>query len=797
MLLKKTALTIAIGLSLAACGGGGGGGGSTQGGNTGGGTPVAANNAPTISGDPLASVNVGDAYSFTPSASDADGDTLTFSIENAPIWLAINSSSGEISGNPLQGDIGGAEDIRITVSDGQATASLAPFTITVMPEILGRDNFEPKGDVFPFDGGFQSVGELALTTGEFVQSFANSDLTVTFDNNDLLLGLNGDTDVPNNTSAHTNVVGNIRSIVDVLSGAEINDDPDLGIELIEDRNYFVYYIGVEFDMDIRDPLDPSSEERLTISTPYGGQTLLISDPTDTFFYRYGSTPLLGAVGSGRSINGLIPFTPELPYAELDSFSGHMIEKGTMGIGFKYVDLLSVSGTLVRKEPTFSDINWDDILDSEAEYRGGFNGDLDLALSIVGFGLFSFDLAEASGTLDVGFDRQQLALSLQIDPSDELFPASYSLGPTGQITGSAYLNGDGDYGFELDSLWHSKLPEADIGGKIGIENGVVTLTGTVSEDDVDLAVSLTLANDETVGRVEFPESYSENIAGSVTEALDRKIAEVEQRIAELEAAVSDYEFEVSLRGLREGLPVLMDEAVTTLNAIPGEARSSARRDALSYMRNTCTGTGSFKICLDDIVDENDIADTAGDRAYSEASDAIRTPKAAMQELKKRALEADDETLREALREALDQAYQNRNVRIRVSYSRSFGTPFNRSYTIYSRDSSERVLSTSDANAIRTARDNVFRIGETSDIMISAQEVVDRLPTEEVINQTKSEVEQGTAQIPTIQGLGYRAIGDTYEAFVTIDNEDQDIEINVLKPSDVREGVSDLLADILLP
>ena len=38
--------------------------------------------------------------------------------------------------------------------------------------------------------------------------------------------------------------------------------------------------------------------------------------------------------------------------------------------------------------------------------------------------------------------------------------------------------------------------------------------------------------------------------------------------------------------------------------------------------------------------------------------------------------------------------------------------------------------------------------------------------------------------------------TYEAFVTIDNEDQDIEINVLSPSEVREGVGNLLADILL-
>jgi hypothetical protein len=786
-------LAAALAALLAACGGGGGGG---EGGGPVASPPPAANNPPTISGAPMTSVEVGDSYSFTPTASDEDGDTLSFTLQNAPIWLVIDSGTGEISGDPTQGHIGSADDISITVSDGKASASLAPFAITVMPEILGRDNFEPKGEVFPLDDGFQSVGELSLRTGDFVQSFANSDLTVTFDSDGNLQRVSGDSDVPTNTSAHTNVIGNVRSIVDVLTGAEINDDPDLGIQLVEDRNYFVFYIGAQFDMEKRNPLDPSSSERLTISTPYGGQSIMITDPTDTFMYRYGSTPLLGAYGSGRSMNGLIPFTPKLDYAALDSFSGHLVDKGTMGIGYKYVDFFEVSGTLVRKEPQFTDINWDDILDSEVEYRGGFNGDLDFAMSILGFGLFSFDLAESSGTLDVGFDRQQLALSLRIDPSDELFPASYSLGPTGEITGSAYFNGDGEYGFELDSLWHSKLPEADIGGILAIENDVVTLTGTVSDDKADLAVSLTLANGETVGRVEFPESYSASIGNSVTEALDRRIAEVEDKIAELEEAVSDYEFEVSLRGIRESLPAMMDAAVVTLNAIPGEARKEARSETLSYLRNKCITVVRKKVCLDDIVDEGNIADDAGDKAFDNANNAIKSPKAAMLELKKRALEADDETLREALREALSQAYANRNVGIKVSLSKSFGTPFNKTYTVYSRDNSEQVLSTADAENIKTARDNVYRIQETSDIKISAQEVVDRLPTEEAIEQMKTEVKEGTANIPTVNGLGYRAFNDTYEAFVTIDNEDQDIEINVLSPSEVREGVGNLLADILL-
>ena len=94
------------------------------------------------------------------------------------------------------------------------------------------------------------------------------------------------------------------------------------------------------------------------------------------------------------------------------------------------------------------------------------------------------------------------------------------------------------------------------------------------------------------------------------------------------------------------------------------------------------------------------------------------------------------------------------------------------------------------------DNVYRIQETSDLMISTQQIIDQLPTTDAVETVKTEVNQGTASVPSVEGLGYRAAGNSYEAFVTIDGEDVATAINVLKPSDVRDGVSDLLADQLL-
>lgn len=99
--------------------------------------PPSSNSAPTISGNPPGAVNVGDPYSFRPTASDSDGDTLTFSITNKPSWLNFSTTTGEISGTPMMGDIGTYSDISITVDDGQAQDSISPFSVEVTQVQLG------------------------------------------------------------------------------------------------------------------------------------------------------------------------------------------------------------------------------------------------------------------------------------------------------------------------------------------------------------------------------------------------------------------------------------------------------------------------------------------------------------------------------------------------------------------------------------------------------------------------------------------------------------------------------------
>lgn len=100
--------------------------------------PTACNRPPTIIGIAVAAVVAGQAYSFTPTASDPDGDALTFSIANKPTWAAFSVSTGALTGTPAAANVGITSGIKVTASDGKESTSTAAFTITVTaPPVLG------------------------------------------------------------------------------------------------------------------------------------------------------------------------------------------------------------------------------------------------------------------------------------------------------------------------------------------------------------------------------------------------------------------------------------------------------------------------------------------------------------------------------------------------------------------------------------------------------------------------------------------------------------------------------------
>lgn len=107
--------------------------------------PPVVNTPPAIAGTPPTAVTVNTAYDFTPIASDADNNPLSFTVAGLPTWATFNSTNGRISGTPGDAHVANYSGIVITVSDGTASAGLGPFSIAVNAISLGAAtlNWQP------------------------------------------------------------------------------------------------------------------------------------------------------------------------------------------------------------------------------------------------------------------------------------------------------------------------------------------------------------------------------------------------------------------------------------------------------------------------------------------------------------------------------------------------------------------------------------------------------------------------------------------------------------------------------
>ena len=82
---------------------------------------------PTISGT-LENATEDVAYSFTPTASGGDSFVAT----NLPAWASINPATGEVTGTPLNDDVGTTSNISIELSDANETVTLTDLSLGVV-----------------------------------------------------------------------------------------------------------------------------------------------------------------------------------------------------------------------------------------------------------------------------------------------------------------------------------------------------------------------------------------------------------------------------------------------------------------------------------------------------------------------------------------------------------------------------------------------------------------------------------------------------------------------------------------
>jgi hypothetical protein len=122
--------------------------------------PVVLNRAPRFTSTPVTVATVGEPYTYTIAADDADGDVITFTAPTKPTWLAltpVTSRTATLMGIPSQS---GTVEVMLQASDGISAATQA-FTIDVMPTTpanrapiadAGMDQTVNPGDTVTLDG---------------------------------------------------------------------------------------------------------------------------------------------------------------------------------------------------------------------------------------------------------------------------------------------------------------------------------------------------------------------------------------------------------------------------------------------------------------------------------------------------------------------------------------------------------------------------------------------------------------------------------------------------------------------
>ena len=83
---------------------------------------TAGNDAPVITSLPNTGVIENQDYSYTISAEDLDGDSLTYSAPTKPSWLSFNAGTRVLSGTPASANVG-LNLVALAVNDGTVTVT--------------------------------------------------------------------------------------------------------------------------------------------------------------------------------------------------------------------------------------------------------------------------------------------------------------------------------------------------------------------------------------------------------------------------------------------------------------------------------------------------------------------------------------------------------------------------------------------------------------------------------------------------------------------------------------------------
>lgn len=823
--------------ALTGCGGGGGGDGGDQ-----------ANLAPQLTGVSIDYVRAGSDYSFTPTATDLENDPLYFTIDNKPDWAAFDPNTGTLSGKPTDLDVKHYDDIVIKVNDGTNTTTLPPFSLTVMYPEVNQNNIQYGAGsmVTPTTNGDNVIGDAVITVGNLVTDLKNADLQFEYDADGNLLDLVGDSDVPPVISNTLSLDTSVHAVVGMYTGAEINarmdigPDSEPGILLRDEFRYLVYFLDAGVDMTFHGLGGDIPISMGLASTT----TLIITDPTDPFFYYFGQIAGLAA-GYGKSFNGNIPYQPlfepngPTAFAPLEPFYGTDVLKGTFPISaFKVFDVLELNGEAVCSPPQLLDCDkptpggmvvslgqallLDGGIDPTQQFKVGVNGSAAVTFRVLGIDLFKYHLLDMASMIDIGTVREHIAIQGVVDTQESESPSWLPIKPIPDVgvtmVGNLYGDvdthtGDGDFGISLYGEFPSTFPAATINGSIDINPQGLQMVGNIPDPDNPIVVTATVDDKALTAGIEFGYDFQQNVDSVVNGGVNRALARVDQAYNDLQTAIGNYDISFSLNGLRSQIPTIVDTVIAALSPVPQQVYDKVYSETLNgikstsysyhYATNPITGT-KYYVTLDavDFVDEVGIATNAATDAKNTAQTIVNARIAELNELKTQAQTATDPQFQQGLKTVLETVAAHDKVSVTVKVSRSVTfkyagvSVYTHTYTFYNNTLTYTVFDSATKANLEAAAVYAGEIDPDYQIKLNTQQIFDALPTKDQINQVAQDVQDGIVDVPVIKGGGYTVMRTGEQsAYILLGNDKIDIAFNPLDPKAAIDGVGDLIVDYL--
>lgn len=639
-----------------------------------------------------------------------------------PTWLAVTSS--------LLVALAACGDGTTAPVDEQERDTVTP--VTELPATsLTRDDLQPSGNITETEDGYLVEGALTMTTSDTSEvTFSNADLTVRFDDQGTVRSIGGRAEI---ASPHERIdfEDPVRAEVGFFPGRWLNENRDLGIVLQDGTDYFIFDFEVRLQMNVATgETGEDATQPISVQAPVGGRALMVVDYTDPMYYVWGEQDLLGSVGTGWSLNQRIPFRPTHgvdAVPDWGAFDGGSIRKGS----FPVFKVLKVSGVTVDNNYTELHMSTEDPLSSDlrAGYRQGHDGSMEFDLGIKNMVGISLPLASASGGVwaessaqSAPDDFQGYAYA-QGETTDDVswWPTFIPIKPASSVAARSYLTHEGAFQIALEGTYGWEFPDGvqAMGGVFDLSNEAMLLQGRVVEGDIEYAVEGQVTEDRTRASFQPPSELTDEIAGAVNDEVLPRIDEAEQAWNDLQDATADYEFELSLRGLRDDIPPMVDEGRTRLAA--GVAAAIASQDGKIW--------------------ESDF------RSKIQAADDVYYDQLA--QLEAAASNAtDNATTRTVLERELREMAARKTFVFRYSYQDPvFGT------TLYSTTVRRTILTDAQANRLVEAANNVHRIEETSDRMIQLQEVYDTVDDQALFEDVRDDLQDGLLVMREIEELGF--------------------------------------------